>query len=126
MSSRTELPQGTLDLRILQCVVNEPQHGWAISERLQQISSDVLQGTAGVALPGATPVGAQGLDCGGVGDVGEQSEGEVLCADGLGEEAVGGGDGCVGEVDGGSGEGVEDSVNGVAWVWRGVGWQGRM
>jgi transcriptional regulator len=38
-----ELPQGTLDLLILQTPVLEPQHGWAISERLQQISSDVLR-----------------------------------------------------------------------------------
>ena len=39
---RVELPQGTLDLLILQTLVLEPQHGWAISERVQQISSDVL------------------------------------------------------------------------------------
>jgi len=43
MTSRIDLPQGTLDLLILRCVANEPQHGWAISERLQQIASDVLQ-----------------------------------------------------------------------------------
>jgi PadR family transcriptional regulator PadR len=42
MPPRIELPQGTLDLLILRCVANEPQHGWAISERLQQISKDVL------------------------------------------------------------------------------------
>jgi len=78
-------------------------------------------GTTGVVVSGIAPVGAAGVDCGGVGDVGEQSEGEVLCVDGRGEEAVGGGDGCVGEVDGGGGEGFEDSVKGVAWVWRGAG-----
>jgi len=39
---RVELPQGTLDLLILQTLALEPQHGWAISERVQQISSDVL------------------------------------------------------------------------------------
>lgn len=39
---RIELPQGTLDLLILQTLVLEPQHGWAISERVQQISGDVL------------------------------------------------------------------------------------
>jgi PadR family transcriptional regulator, regulatory protein PadR len=39
---RIDLPQGTLDLLILQTLVLEPQHGWAISERVQQISSDVL------------------------------------------------------------------------------------
>ena len=39
---RIELPQGTLDLLILRTLALEPQHGWAISERIQQISSDVL------------------------------------------------------------------------------------
>ena len=39
---RIDLPQGTLDLLILQALALEPQHGWAISERVQQISSDVL------------------------------------------------------------------------------------
>jgi transcriptional regulator len=34
-----DLPQGTLDLLILKTVALAPQHGWAISERLHQISS---------------------------------------------------------------------------------------
>lgn len=42
MSDRVELPQGTLDLLILKAVALEPQHGWAISERLGQISSATL------------------------------------------------------------------------------------
>ena len=37
-----DLPQGTLDLLILKTVALEPQHGWAIAQRIQQISSDVL------------------------------------------------------------------------------------
>jgi PadR family transcriptional regulator len=41
-AARIDLPQGTLDLLILQTLVLQPQHGWAISERVQQISSDVL------------------------------------------------------------------------------------
>ena len=41
-AQRIDLPQGTLDLLILRILALEPQHGWAISERLQQISSDVL------------------------------------------------------------------------------------
>ncbi|MGH9665438.1 MAG: PadR family transcriptional regulator, partial [Bryobacteraceae bacterium] len=40
---RIDLPQGTLDLLILKTIALEPQHGWAISERIQQISSNVLQ-----------------------------------------------------------------------------------
>jgi PadR family transcriptional regulator, regulatory protein PadR len=39
---RLELPQGTLDLLILKTLALEPQHGWAISERLHQISSATL------------------------------------------------------------------------------------
>src|SRR6516165_11071064 len=42
MAERLELPQGTLDLLILKTVALEPQHGWAISERLHQISSATL------------------------------------------------------------------------------------
>ena len=41
-TKRIELPQGTLDLLILRTLSLGPQHGWAISERLQQISEDVL------------------------------------------------------------------------------------
>jgi PadR family transcriptional regulator, regulatory protein PadR len=46
-----ELPQGTLDLLILQTLVLERQHGWAISERVQQISSDVLRIQQGSLYP---------------------------------------------------------------------------
>jgi PadR family transcriptional regulator PadR len=42
VAQRIDLPQGTLDLLILRILALEPHHGWAISERLQQISSDVL------------------------------------------------------------------------------------
>jgi PadR family transcriptional regulator, regulatory protein PadR len=38
-----ELPQGTLDLLILKTLAFERQHGWAISQRLHQISSATLQ-----------------------------------------------------------------------------------
>lgn len=48
---RIELPQGTLDLLILKTLALEPQHGWAISERIQQISSDVLQVQQGSLYP---------------------------------------------------------------------------
>jgi PadR family transcriptional regulator len=43
IDERLELPQGTLDLLILKTLALEPQHGWAISERLHQISSATLQ-----------------------------------------------------------------------------------
>jgi transcriptional regulator len=45
------LPQGTLDVLILKILSLEPQHGWAISERLQQISSEALQVRQGSLYP---------------------------------------------------------------------------
>ncbi len=48
---RLELPQGTLDLLILKTVALEPQHGWAISERIQQISHDVFRVGQGSLYP---------------------------------------------------------------------------
>jgi PadR family transcriptional regulator, regulatory protein PadR len=50
-AERIELPQGTLDLLILRTVALEPQHGWAISERVQQISNDVLRIQQGSLYP---------------------------------------------------------------------------
>jgi transcriptional regulator len=46
-----DMPQGTLDLLILKTVALGPQHGWAISERIQQISNDVLQVQQGSLYP---------------------------------------------------------------------------
>ena len=51
MTERIELPQGTLDLIILRTLLSGPQHGWAISERVQQISSDALQVRQGSLYP---------------------------------------------------------------------------
>lgn len=42
---------GTLDLLILRTLQTEPMHGWAISERIQQISQDVLQVNQGSLYP---------------------------------------------------------------------------
>ncbi|HXJ96912.1 MAG TPA: PadR family transcriptional regulator [Terriglobia bacterium] len=50
-AKRIEMPQGTLDLLILKTLAPEPQHGWAISERIQQISSDVLRVQQGSLYP---------------------------------------------------------------------------
>ena len=46
-----DLPQGTLDLLILKTVALQPLHGWAISERIQQISREVLQVPQGSLYP---------------------------------------------------------------------------
>lgn len=48
---RLELPQGTLDLLILKTLALEPRHGWAISERLRQISSATLEIRQGSLYP---------------------------------------------------------------------------
>ncbi len=50
-AARIELPQGTLDLLILRTIALAPQHGWAISQRIQQISSNVLQVQQGSLYP---------------------------------------------------------------------------
>ena len=46
-----DLPQGTLDLLILKTLAHEPRHGWAISERLHQISSATLSIRQGTLYP---------------------------------------------------------------------------
>ena len=43
MSKPTDLVQGTLDLLILKILALEAMHGWAIAQRIRQMSSDVLQ-----------------------------------------------------------------------------------
>jgi transcriptional regulator len=48
---RIDLPQGTLDLLILKTLALEPQHGWAISDRIEQVSSDVLSIKQGSLYP---------------------------------------------------------------------------
>lgn len=48
---RIDLPQGTLDLLILRALSNGPQHGWGISERVQQTSNDVIAIQQGSLYP---------------------------------------------------------------------------
>jgi PadR family transcriptional regulator len=50
-TERMDLPQGTLDLLILKTLALEPQHGWAVSERIQQVSSDLLRIKQGSLYP---------------------------------------------------------------------------
>ena len=50
-TERIDLPQGTLDLLILRTLSLGPQHGWAISERVQQVSEDVLRIQQGSLYP---------------------------------------------------------------------------
>ena len=48
---KIDLLQGTLDLLILKTLAFGPQHGWGISQRIQQISQDVLQVNQGSLYP---------------------------------------------------------------------------
>jgi transcriptional regulator len=48
---KLDLLQGTLDLLILRTLQTGPQHGWAVSERIQQISRDVLRVNQGSLYP---------------------------------------------------------------------------
>jgi transcriptional regulator len=50
-NEKLDLPQGTLDLLILKAVALEPQHGWAIGQRIKQISSDKLHVQQGSLYP---------------------------------------------------------------------------
>jgi PadR family transcriptional regulator, regulatory protein PadR len=51
MSKPSDVLQGTLDLLLLKILALEPLHGWAISQRLKQVSSDVLQVSDGSLYP---------------------------------------------------------------------------
>lgn len=51
MSKSSDLIQGTLDLLILNTISLQPQHGWAIAKRIQQVSNDVLQISQGALYP---------------------------------------------------------------------------
>jgi PadR family transcriptional regulator, regulatory protein PadR len=50
-SSRFPIPQGTLDMLILQTVALEPAHGYAIAQRLQHVSRDTVQVNQGSLYP---------------------------------------------------------------------------
>lgn len=51
MSRPSDLVQGTLDLLLLKILALEPLHGWAISQRLKQVSGDMLQVSDGSLYP---------------------------------------------------------------------------
>src|SRR5438874_10799307 len=51
MSKPPDLVQGTLDLLILKILALEPLHGWAVGQRLRQVSGDALQVSDGSLYP---------------------------------------------------------------------------
>ena len=61
MPPRSDLPQGTLDLLILKIVALGPVHGYAIAQRLQQVSRDVVQAPQGSLYPALHRLENRGL-----------------------------------------------------------------
>lgn len=51
MSKPNDLVQGTLDLLVLKVIALEPMHGWAIAQRIRQMSGEVLQVGQGALYP---------------------------------------------------------------------------
>src|SRR5579863_7165709 len=51
MTKPTDLVQGTLDLLILKTIALQPLHGWAIAQRIRQVSNNVLQVNQGALYP---------------------------------------------------------------------------
>jgi PadR family transcriptional regulator, regulatory protein PadR len=60
VSKPTDLLQGTLDLLILRSLALEPMHGWAIAQRIRQVSGDVLQVGQGALYPALHKLEQQG------------------------------------------------------------------
>jgi PadR family transcriptional regulator, regulatory protein PadR len=60
-SPKSDLPQGTLDLLILKIIAVQPVHGYAIAQRLQQISRDIVQVPGGSLYPALHRLENRGL-----------------------------------------------------------------
>jgi transcriptional regulator len=61
MSRPTDLVQGTLDLLILKTIALEPMHGWAIAQRIRQLSGQVLLVQQGTLYPALHKLEHQGF-----------------------------------------------------------------
>jgi PadR family transcriptional regulator, regulatory protein PadR len=60
MTKPTDLVQGTLDLLIMRTILTEKLHGWAIAQRIQLLSRDVLQVNQGSLYPALQRLERQG------------------------------------------------------------------
>ena len=60
VSDQTDLVQGTVDLLILKTIALEPMHGWAIAQRIRQLSNDILQVQQGSLYPALQRLEKQG------------------------------------------------------------------
>ena len=82
-SSRFPIPQGTLDMLILQIVSLEPAHGYGIALRLEQISRSVVQVNQGSLYPAPTPAGTKRMAQGQMEAIGDRKGSQVLFVDGF-------------------------------------------
>ena len=60
MPDRSDLLQGTLDVLVLKILAASPQHGWGISQRIRQMSEEVLQVNQGSLYPALHRLEEQG------------------------------------------------------------------
>lgn len=60
MTKPTDLVQGTLDLLIMKTIALSPAHGWAIAQRIRQVSNNVLQVNQGALYPALHRLEQQG------------------------------------------------------------------
>jgi PadR family transcriptional regulator PadR len=60
MTKPTDLVQGTVDLLIMKTIALEPAHGWAIAQRIRQVSNNVLQVNQGALYPALHRLEQQG------------------------------------------------------------------
>ena len=60
MTKPTDLVQGTLDLLIMRTIASEELHGWAIAQRIKQMSNEVLQFSQGSLYPALHKLEQQG------------------------------------------------------------------
>ena len=88
-SARFPIPQGTLDMLILQVLSLEAAHGYAIAQRVQQISRETVRVNQGSLYPALHRLEQKRWLKVGVAPVGNGPRGQVLCADAGGPPAAG-------------------------------------
>ena len=89
MSKPSDLVQGTLDMLILKILALEPLNGWAVSQRLKQMSSDVLGVSDGSLYPALHKLEHRGWITAQWKPSGKQPSQQVLFSDPAGAEATG-------------------------------------
>ena len=92
MGDKEDVWQGTLALMVLKTLETMgPLHGYGIARRIEQTSGDCCSLNYGTLYPALLKLEQEGVDCFGMGCVGEQSQGEVLPADARRPQAAGAG-----------------------------------